>query len=158
RRATTLPPYNELYTPYLRTVGLFGVHELVRTRLDHELITALIERWRPETHTFHMPEGECTVTLQDVNIISGLPINGRAVTRRTSGQWIQMFYDFLGHRLDVGSTKIKGSQLKLWWLNENFRALPPNPTPLMYNGMHVRTCCVSLGGFYSPTTPHNMCT
>ncbi|CAN1178816.1 Serine/threonine-protein phosphatase 7 long form homolog [Linum perenne] len=45
-------------------------------RLDHDLITALIERWRSETHTFHMPEGECTVILQNANIISGLPING----------------------------------------------------------------------------------
>ncbi|CAN1254282.1 Serine/threonine-protein phosphatase 7 long form homolog [Linum perenne] len=44
--------------------------------LDHDLITTLVERWRPETHTFHMLEGECTVTLQDVNIISRLPING----------------------------------------------------------------------------------
>ncbi|CAN1181281.1 Serine/threonine-protein phosphatase 7 long form homolog [Linum perenne] len=130
RRATTLPPYSELYTPHLRTVGLYGVHELVRMRLDHDLITALMERWKPETHTFHMPEGECTVTLQDVNIISGLPINGRAVTGRTSGQWIQMIHDFLGHRLDVGSTDVKGSQLKLRWLNENFSTLPPNPTPL----------------------------
>ncbi|CAN1179306.1 Serine/threonine-protein phosphatase 7 long form homolog [Linum perenne] len=76
-------------------------------RLDHDLITALIERWRPETHTFHMPEGGCTVTLQDVNIISGLPINGRAITGRVSGQWIQMIYDFLGHQLDVESTDIK---------------------------------------------------
>ncbi|CAN1178818.1 Serine/threonine-protein phosphatase 7 long form homolog, partial [Linum perenne] len=84
RRATTLPPYNDLYTPHLITVGLFGVHELVRMRLDHDLITALIERWRSETHTFHMPEGECTVILQNANIISGLPINDRAVTGRTS--------------------------------------------------------------------------
>ncbi|CAN1293881.1 Serine/threonine-protein phosphatase 7 long form homolog [Linum perenne] len=77
-------------------------------RLDHGLITALIERWRHERHTFHRPEGECTVTLQDINIISGLPINGRAVTGRTSGHWTQMIYDFLGHRLDVGSMEIKG--------------------------------------------------
>ncbi|CAN1143798.1 Serine/threonine-protein phosphatase 7 long form homolog [Linum perenne] len=76
-------------------------------RLDHDLITALIERWRPETHTFHMPEGECTVTLQDVNIISGLPINGKAITGRASGPWIQMIYDFLGHQLDVESTDLK---------------------------------------------------
>ncbi|CAN1837418.1 Serine/threonine-protein phosphatase 7 long form homolog, partial [Linum perenne] len=150
RRARTIPPYNELYTPYLRTVGLFGVHELVRMRLDHDLITALIERWRPETHTFHMPEGECTVTLQDVNIISGLPVNGRAVTGRTSGQWIQMIDDFLGHTLDVGSTEIKGSQLKLQWLNENFRALPPNPTPLHVERYARAYMLCLIGGFLFP--------
>ncbi|CAN1289844.1 Serine/threonine-protein phosphatase 7 long form homolog, partial [Linum perenne] len=87
RRAITLPPYNELYTLHLRIVGLYGVHELVRMRLDHDLITALIERWRPETHTFHMPEGECTVTLQDVNIISG---QGRR-------QAVQVFYGAIFH-------------------------------------------------------------
>ncbi|CAN1760992.1 Serine/threonine-protein phosphatase 7 long form homolog [Linum perenne] len=102
-------------------------------RLDHDLITALLERWRPETHTFHMPEGECTVTLQDVNIISGLPVNGRAVTGRTSGQWIQMIDDFLGHTLDVGITEIKERYARAYML------------------------CL-IGGFYSPTSPHNMCT
>ncbi|CAN1837419.1 Serine/threonine-protein phosphatase 7 long form homolog [Linum perenne] len=119
-------------------------------RLDHDLITALIERWRPETHTFHMPEGECTVTLQDVNIISGLPVNGRAVTGRTSGQWIQMIDDFLGHTLDVGSTEIKGSQLKLQWLNENFRALPPNPTPLHVERYARAYMLCLIGGFLFP--------
>ncbi|CAN1837420.1 Serine/threonine-protein phosphatase 7 long form homolog [Linum perenne] len=97
-----------------------------------------------------MPEGECTVTLQDVNIISGLPVNGRAVTGRTSGQWIQMIDDFLGHTLDVGSTEIKGSQLKLQWLNENFRALPPNPTPLHVERYARAYMLCLIGGFLFP--------
>ncbi|CAN1177265.1 Serine/threonine-protein phosphatase 7 long form homolog [Linum perenne] len=105
-----------------------------------------------------MPEGECTVTLQDINIISGLPINGRTVTGSTSGQWIQMIYDFLGHQLDVGSTDIKGSQLKLRWLNETFSALPPNPTPLDVQRYARAYVLCLIGGFYSPTSPHNMCT
>ncbi|CAN1176445.1 Serine/threonine-protein phosphatase 7 long form homolog [Linum perenne] len=150
RRATIVPPYNELYTPHLRTVGLYGVHELVRMRLDHDFITALIERWRPETHIFHMPEGECTVTLQDVNIISGLPINGKAITGRASGPWIQMIYDFLGHQLDVESTDIKGSKLKLRWLNETFSALPPDPTPLDVQRYARAYMLCLIGGFLFP--------
>ncbi|CAN1254283.1 Serine/threonine-protein phosphatase 7 long form homolog, partial [Linum perenne] len=76
RRVGTLPSYIDSYTPHLKRVRLYSIHDLVNMHLDHDLITTLVERWRPETHTFHMLEGECTVTLQDVNIISRLPING----------------------------------------------------------------------------------
>jgi hypothetical protein len=37
-------------------------------------LTALVDRWRPETHTFHLRAGEMTSTLQDVSMILGLPI------------------------------------------------------------------------------------
>ena len=45
-------------------------------------LTALVDRWRPETHTFHLPCGEMTPTLQDVAYLLGLPIVGEAVGPR----------------------------------------------------------------------------
>ena len=44
--------------------GFYGLYNLTKLRLDWGLLMALAERWRPETHTFHMTVGECTVTLQ----------------------------------------------------------------------------------------------
>ncbi|XP_068492340.1 protein MAIN-LIKE 1-like [Phaseolus vulgaris] len=52
---------------------------------NHVLLTALVERWRSETHTFHFPLGETTVTLEDVELILGLPVDGQAVTGITNG-------------------------------------------------------------------------
>uniref|UniRef100_A0A453J5B5 Aminotransferase-like plant mobile domain-containing protein n=1 Tax=Aegilops tauschii subsp. strangulata TaxID=200361 RepID=A0A453J5B5_AEGTS len=46
--------------------------------LNSTAIAALTDRWRPETHSFHLALGEMTVTLEDIAMISGLPIEGRA--------------------------------------------------------------------------------
>jgi hypothetical protein len=50
-----------------------------RMQLDRSLLAALADRWHPETHTFHLPCGEMTPTLQDVSYLLGLPIAGEAV-------------------------------------------------------------------------------
>ncbi|WVZ59309.1 hypothetical protein U9M48_009466, partial [Paspalum notatum var. saurae] len=64
--------------------GPIGRHGRGRPRLmiDNSLITALVDRWRPETHTFHMPCGEMAPTLQDVSYLLGLPIARTAVGPR----------------------------------------------------------------------------
>nr|XP_016481625.1 PREDICTED: serine/threonine-protein phosphatase 7 long form homolog [Nicotiana tabacum] len=52
---------------YLEEMGLYRIIMIGRIQLDWAL--ALIERWRSETHTFHLP----TITLQDAEILYGLP-------------------------------------------------------------------------------------
>ena len=50
-----------------------------RFGFDYGLVCALLDRWRPETHTFHFPWGEMTLTLEDVTLLLGLPCAGRAM-------------------------------------------------------------------------------
>lgn len=74
-------PYDERYTEHIETLGLLPFIQLVRRStpyINAAAITALVDRWRPETHTFHLPTGEMTPTLQDVSMILGLPIGGGA--------------------------------------------------------------------------------
>lgn len=59
----------------LRDVGLDCISQLIYIRLDHQLLTALVERWSPTTNTFHFIVGEMTITLQDVVIILGVQID-----------------------------------------------------------------------------------
>ncbi|MBA0560022.1 hypothetical protein Golob_016948 [Gossypium lobatum] len=50
-------------------------------KLDSKLISALIESWRPETYTFYLPCGECTITLEDEQLQLRLPVDGSTLTR-----------------------------------------------------------------------------
>ncbi|MBA0696195.1 hypothetical protein Goari_002770 [Gossypium aridum] len=74
---------------YLREANFWHVATIGRgCKLDPKLISALIERWRPETDTFHLPYGECTITLEDVQLQLRLPVDGSALTRSVqSADW-----------------------------------------------------------------------
>ncbi|RYR19828.1 hypothetical protein Ahy_B03g064723 isoform B [Arachis hypogaea] len=75
-------PLHDRIIPYLERAGLYHLARLNAHWfwLDEPLVSAFIERWRPETHTFHMPFGECTITLQDVAYQLGLPVDGQAAS------------------------------------------------------------------------------
>ncbi|XBJ07365.1 hypothetical protein VPH35_012906 [Triticum aestivum] len=81
--------YDERYTPYVREAGLLPFIELVRRPTppnNAAALTALIDHWRPETHTFHLRTGEMTATLQDIAMITGLPIDGNPLCMNTDSE------------------------------------------------------------------------
>ncbi|CAN1743510.1 Protein MAIN-LIKE 2, partial [Linum perenne] len=67
------------YEPFLVECRLREVCHVVRHIPCKELVTTLLERWRPETNTFHLVQGEATITLEDVEILTGLPTQGLPV-------------------------------------------------------------------------------
>jgi hypothetical protein len=52
---------------------------LTRFNYDALLIVAFMDRWRPQTHTFHFPVGEMTLSMEDPAMLGGLPCAGQAM-------------------------------------------------------------------------------
>ena len=71
----------------VKRVGLEGLYRTSCREIDHNLIMTFVERWRPETHTFHLPHGETTITLQDVEVLLWIPIDGEAIVGTTDLKW-----------------------------------------------------------------------
>ena len=71
----------------VKRVGLKGLHRTLFRESDHNLLIAFVEQWQPETHTFHLPHGMMTITLQDVEVLLGIPIDGEAIIGTTDLVW-----------------------------------------------------------------------
>ncbi|KAI8570248.1 hypothetical protein RHMOL_Rhmol01G0019400 [Rhododendron molle] len=72
---------------FIRQAGFGGVIDLSFISLDIGLMIALLERWRPETHLFHLRTGKWTATLQDLEVLLGLPVDGEPIIRSTNEDW-----------------------------------------------------------------------
>ena len=85
---------------YITDVGLDGLLRVPHMDLDHALITVLVERWWPKTHLFHLPHGEMTITLQDMEVIMGIPVDALPVMGFTRmDNWGDLYAELLRHRL-----------------------------------------------------------
>ena len=69
--------------------GLSYLRETMFQHLDHSLISAFIERWQPDTNSFHMPFGEMTIMLHDVWHILRLPVEGEILSGNPSSAQLQ---------------------------------------------------------------------
>lgn len=110
----------------IRETGLEQLVKIKKIELDHGLITGLVERWRPETNTFHLNSGKATVTLEDVAYIYGIPIDGYPVNGRTFSSPLTMVSvcdELLGVVPNV-TYDCYGVQIKFTLFRESFSQIP----------------------------------
>ena len=95
----------------VKRVGLEGLYRTLCREIDHNLITAFVEQWRPETHTFHLPHGETTITLQDVEVLLGIPIDDEAIVGTIYMTWAAECQSMLG--IATNGTVLKGQRIQI---------------------------------------------
>ncbi|KAL9682071.1 hypothetical protein QQ045_013864 [Rhodiola kirilowii] len=89
-------PIDHRIRPYMVAAGFYPWTQVCDVKADPSLLIAVVERWRPETHTFHFNEGEATITLQDVSLLTGLPVDGEPVTRKSQMNFEEVCVRLLG--------------------------------------------------------------
>ncbi|XP_039138815.1 serine/threonine-protein phosphatase 7 long form homolog [Dioscorea cayenensis subsp. rotundata] len=121
RHVSIVEPPPEIVS-LLREAEFYHEAQIRNFRIDATLVSTLVERWRTETHTFHLTCCETTITLEDVALLLGLPINGHEVIGQTSGLGSAVCAELLGVVPSVEQRK--GQSITLTWLEETFGMLP----------------------------------
>lgn len=134
-------PYHWQCEDILKSLGLYQVSQMKVANVDSSLLSGLLERWRPETHTFHLPVGEMTITLEDVSCLWALPITGLPVTGMSDGNWEGLVNECLGvgawdalmkPKKRSSAIQKSGYAINLKSLRNRFKAMPSGqgePTP-----------------------------
>ncbi|KAL0286581.1 UNVERIFIED_CONTAM: Serine/threonine-protein phosphatase 7 long form [Sesamum angustifolium] len=141
-------------------IGFYGVYRCGRIQYDCHLITALVERWRSETHSFHFRVGEATITLQDVQVIWGLTIEGEPVSgtdlERTSVQWQEYCMQYIGFAPEEGA--LKGLRLQVKAIIEHISHVHITPThsPLTVVQYARVVALLLLGGTMCPDSSEKL--
>uniref|UniRef100_A0ACD5TNR8 Uncharacterized protein n=1 Tax=Avena sativa TaxID=4498 RepID=A0ACD5TNR8_AVESA len=137
-------PYDERYTPYIQQLGFLPFITLVTRstpNLNAAALTALVDRWRLETHTFHLRTGEITPTFQDVSMIFGLPIAGNPLCMNTdSDGWCNEMRLLMGRapvELEDKSKDRVPAGATYAWIVANF-AHYPEPAEVEVIETHAR--------------------
>ena len=123
-----VPMVDDRVLAIVRLLGLEGLHLVPSIQLDHALITAFVKQWCPETHTFHLPHGEMTITLQDVEVIMGLPVEGEAMVGPSKRTWTDVCAEMLEIQISNDpQTMLRGQRILIPALVERIREpLPPD--------------------------------
>ncbi|CAM8948780.1 unnamed protein product [Rhodiola kirilowii] len=108
--------------PYVVAAGFYPWNQVCDVKVDPSLLTAVIERCRPETHTFHFNDGEATITLQNISLLTGLPVEGMPMTGKSQFNFEEVCLRLLGVYPDCDSKS--PAIAKRSWVTNYLTAIP----------------------------------
>ncbi|XP_028053396.1 protein MAIN-LIKE 1-like [Camellia sinensis] len=116
---------NRRFRDIVQQSGLTSVVHCTYRFVNRIVISVFVERWQPETNTFHLTVGEMTMTLDDVGTILEIPITGRLVSAATltNQQTHALVVDALGvddAEANEELSSARGQSVKLEWLRSKF--------------------------------------
>lgn len=120
----------------VRESGLLNLAKYSYKHIDRVLVSAFIERWHPETNSFHLPFGEMTITLDDVRHILDIPVDGVPVYGElgASNMAFEVALDLVCRGLGVSKVQAqtemeKAFAIKLSWIKSVCSGTTENSTP-----------------------------
>nr|XP_034577544.1 uncharacterized protein LOC117841082 [Setaria viridis] len=150
--------WDDRYAPYLQRAGFLPLATLVKvglSKMNNATLTALVDRWRLETHTFHLSSDEMTIILEDISMLFELRVDGRAVTGNIKPiGWRDMVHLLLGVCPEDPPQDVKDrktTRVSLAWLVQHF--VIAHPLLLrreLLLGTLVHGCGIWCLGSYSP--------
>ncbi|XP_009784308.1 protein MAIN-LIKE 1-like [Nicotiana sylvestris] len=148
----------------LQDTSFYRIIEIGRLQLDWSLIIALIEQWRPETHTFHLPIGDAIITLHDVEVLYGLSVDAlpvalpHAMREYMRDQYLETLQCLTGFRPADEGALVGASRLVLTPVRLHLEAMHADitdNTPDLHSNRYTRLLLL-FGGVLFPNTLGNL--
>ncbi|KAM0958032.1 hypothetical protein ACFX13_023777 [Malus domestica] len=119
---------NNTFRKYITESCLLPLLECTYRIVDKIVVSAFVERWQPETNTFHLPFGEMTITLDDVSNLIGVPITGKAISLQADD--VMSNHELLVELLGVNDeeatealSEFNEEYVTLSWLRKHFEGV-----------------------------------
>ncbi|CAL5430755.1 unnamed protein product [Camellia sinensis] len=102
---------NSKFVDIIKHSGLYSLTSYLYKFVNKLAVSTFVERWQPETNSFHMPFGEMFMSLDAVSTILGIPVTSTSVlTKLSRDEAAKVLVKSLGVLGDDAVVELKGAR------------------------------------------------